>query len=217
MERFQKSFSRKKDSVTSLQKNSSTIKLKRIASDFRNKEHKEPKERFNPYEIKQLRTEYRKFSNKMEIMTRKGFMEYFALEELDNSFIFERLYSAFSNSGSIDFEKFLNGVGVLVKGTFEERVEFYFKMFDIKKSGVTDRNDLKRVYLSLLNSMLEVEVDSDEVQLLQEEVLNMTEQEREDALDSVLDSAFVNRSVMIPEEFLNFIATNSALRKVFSL
>ncbi|CAG9326788.1 unnamed protein product [Blepharisma stoltei] len=188
----------------------------RHASDYQDKEFKIPRERFNPIEIKRLRTDYRKFCNKMEIMTRRAFLEFFKIEELEGTLIGDRLYTAFALQGSIDFEKFLNAVGVLCKGSLDERLQLVFKIFDVKNANVIDRSDLKRILLSILNSMLEVEMDSAEVQNLQMEVHGISPQEREEAIDGILNDIITPNSgdILTPEEFCNFIGNEPLLRKI---
>lgn len=204
---------------SSIKMSSNGSNLGRMASDYLDKEYKLPKERFTPIDIKRLRTDYRKFCNKMEIMTRRAFLEYFKIEELEGTLVGDRLYAAFAGQGSIDFEKFLNAVGILSKGTLDEKLELIFKMFDIKNANVIERSDLKRMMLSILNSMLDIEMDSGDVQNLQMEVHNMTPQEREEAIDNILNEIISPNSpdILTPEEFYSYICTEPLLKKILEV
>lgn len=64
-------------------------------------------------------------------MTRKSFLEFFRLQELEGTTVADRLFYAFAGPGSIDFKKFLFAIGTLAKGTPEERAGLLFKAFDI--------------------------------------------------------------------------------------
>lgn len=74
----------------------------------------------------------------MDIITKRAFFEYFRLEELQNTMIGERIYHLFSQGTAIDFNKFLQSIAVLAKGTPEERLQLFFKIYDIKGQQVID-------------------------------------------------------------------------------
>ncbi|KAI8089708.1 uncharacterized protein BX664DRAFT_333691 [Halteromyces radiatus] len=63
----------------------------------------------------------------------------------------KRLYAAFDveNNKSIDFEKFVDGLSVFMKGTPEEKLELSFKLYDVKHAGYLTRPDLERVMIQL--------------------------------------------------------------------
>lgn len=56
----------------------------------------------------------------------------------------ERLFDAFDLDGnhSIDFEEFIQGLGVFIKGTPEEKMELSFRMYDIDKSGEVEKKEM---------------------------------------------------------------------------
>jgi Ca2+-binding EF-hand superfamily protein len=143
-------------------------------------------ENFSQQEIKQLRLNYKDHCNKVEILTKKGFISYFRLEELDGTLFVERLYACFAPTGSIDFPKFLKGVSVLANGSLEERIGFFYTIFDLKKTGLVEKSDMKKVLLSLLNVMLNVEYERDDIFYLQEDVRNISMQDREEAIETLL-------------------------------
>ncbi|CAO3592858.1 unnamed protein product [Absidia cylindrospora] len=63
----------------------------------------------------------------------------------------KRLYAAFAedDTKSIDFEQFVDGLSVFMKGTPEEKLELSFKLYDVKHVGYLTRPDLERVMIQL--------------------------------------------------------------------
>lgn len=165
---------------------------------------------FSQEETKLHKAEYKKFCNKVEIMTKKGFLEYFRLEDLDGTLLADRLYACFSPSGSINFQKFIRGVGLLANGTFEDRVQLIFSLFDLKKNNVIEKSDMKKVLLSLLNVMLEIDVDREDMANLQDDVRQMTPQEREEAIEVILQGY---GSIITYEEFLNHVLSDPIIKQ----
>ena len=160
---------------------------------------------------KEQKLEYKKFCNKVEIMTKKGFLEYFRLQELEGTLIADRLYACFSPTGSIDFQKFLNGIELLSLGTTEHRLQFYFSLFDLKKNNVIEKSDMKKVLLSLLNVMLEVEVERQDIAALQDDVRGMTPQDIEEAIEIILEPY---GAIITLEEFSESIFSNPIIKQV---
>ncbi|KAI8342794.1 hypothetical protein BC941DRAFT_413858 [Chlamydoabsidia padenii] len=68
----------------------------------------------------------------------------------DNVFL-KRLYAAFDedDTKSIDFQQFVDGLGIFMKGTPEEKLELSFKLYDVKHTGYLTRPDLERVMIQL--------------------------------------------------------------------
>ncbi|CAO3594900.1 unnamed protein product [Absidia cylindrospora] len=63
----------------------------------------------------------------------------------------KRLYAAFDedDTKSIDFDKFVDGLSIFMKGTSEEKLELSFKLYDVKHDGYLTRPDLERVMIQL--------------------------------------------------------------------
>jgi len=68
------------------------------------------------------------------------FLKYFPLPGMMG----ERLFSVFDrdNSGAIDFQEFLTGMGLIYRGTLEEKRRFLFEMYDLDDDGVVTREEL---------------------------------------------------------------------------
>ncbi|CAO3614522.1 unnamed protein product [Cunninghamella blakesleeana] len=69
----------------------------------------------------------------------------------------KRLYAAFDvdDSKTIDFEKFVDGLSVFMKGTPEEKLELSFKLYDVKHAGYLTRPNLERVMIQLSQAVSE--------------------------------------------------------------
>ncbi|ORX49428.1 EF-hand [Hesseltinella vesiculosa] len=63
----------------------------------------------------------------------------------------KRLYCSFDvdDNNAIDFEQFVDGLSVFMKGTPEEKLELSFKLYDVKHTGYLTRPDLERVMIQL--------------------------------------------------------------------
>ena len=208
--------SRANQSVVSTRNQQSSIANSSYTSSRNNLSRSQSKDfiiddHFSQQEQKQVKLEYKKFCNKIEIMTKKGFLEYFRLEDLEGTLIADRLYSCFSPSGSIDFSKFLKGIGILSLGSLDSKILFLFTLFDLKKNKVIEKSDMKRVLLSLLGIVLEIEIDQEDLQIIQEDVRNMSLQEREEIIEIILQPY---GSVITFEEFSNYLLNNSIIRQV---
>ena len=56
----------------------------------------------------------------------------------------ERLFAAFDrkSNGVIDYEEFISGLGLLSRGSTDEKVNFLFHMYDLKGDGAVSREEL---------------------------------------------------------------------------
>ena len=193
--------------------------ISRLLNESGMREIKASTDSFTTEEIKELRKAYRRHANRMEFMTRRGFFEYFRLQELEDTFLADRLYAAFAGSGtgSIDFKKFLVATATLAKGSARDRADFFFKLFDFRNAKSVALADFKRLLFSLLNSMLELETP--ELAALQEDVLALTPQEREEALDEVLADipAFKTATSLTPDDFFAVLMSQPLVKQVLDL
>lgn len=89
-------------------------------------------------ELKRITLDFKQFSNKMDIMTKRSFFEYFRIEELYNTLIGDQIYKYFAEKSVIDYNKFLSKIAILAKGSIEERIKLIFDIYDINGSGVLD-------------------------------------------------------------------------------
>ncbi|KAF0972855.1 hypothetical protein FDP41_009104 [Naegleria fowleri] len=122
------------------------------------------KSRFGKLELANL---FSKYSTQIENsgqengrMTRELFSE--ALSELLNidfsekPEILERYYKIFDSdkSETIDFREFVTGLSVLLKGSFEEKVDFIFSVYDEDGNGFIERHEMIHLLSCLFNKSL---------------------------------------------------------------
>ncbi|KAI8881872.1 EF-hand [Backusella circina FSU 941] len=68
----------------------------------------------------------------------------------DDAFL-EQLYNAFDgdNNKTIDFEEFVDGLSIFMKGNPEEKLALSFKLYDVNHDGYLTNTELERVMLKL--------------------------------------------------------------------
>ncbi|CAN0474007.1 unnamed protein product, partial [Ectocarpus sp. 12 AP-2014] len=72
---------------------------------------------------------------------KETFLQYLPLPGLLGA---ERLFAVFDkkSSGEIDYEEFVCGLAVTCRGSWEEKVEFIFNLYDIHGQGAVNRDEL---------------------------------------------------------------------------
>ena len=68
------------------------------------------------------------------------FLQYFPLPGL----LGERLFAVFDKKqiGEVDYEEFVCGLAVTCRGSWEEKVEFIFNIYDVHSVGAVSREEL---------------------------------------------------------------------------
>ncbi len=105
-------------------------------------------ERFNASELKVIKETFKDLSylsGNEKYIDKATFLQYFHLPGL----IGERLFAAFDkkNEGFIRYVDFFSSLAVLCRGTWEEKVEFIFKLYDLTGSNTIAKKEL----LALIN------------------------------------------------------------------
>ncbi|KAI0988509.1 hypothetical protein GJ496_005910 [Pomphorhynchus laevis] len=79
----------------------------------------------------------------------------------------EYIFAAFdtNNDGNIDFEEFLKAISVTTRGTYNEKLEMVFRMYDLNHDGLIYKEELQIILKVLFNST----VSSDRIN----EIFNM--------------------------------------------
>ena len=85
-------------------------------------------------------------------MDKETFLQFFPLPGLHG----ERLFEVFdsNHTGQVDFVEFCTGLAVCVRGTFEEKVDLVFKIYDIDKTTVISRDELRTMLLQVPRATL---------------------------------------------------------------
>lgn len=93
---------------------------------------------FNKREVKKLRSQFKRIAGKNGTLSIEEFRQSLGVVGMiQDSLLCQRLFSVFNKSktGAINFAEFLEGLGVLVKGSVDEKLDFAFAMCDIDGSG----------------------------------------------------------------------------------
>ncbi|KAG5178660.1 hypothetical protein JKP88DRAFT_158720 [Tribonema minus] len=100
-------------------------------------------ERFDDCEIKVIRETFKDLCHLSGDNTRidkETFLQYFPLPGL----LGERLFAVFDkkNIGEVDYEEFVCGLAVTCRGSWAEKVEFIFNLYDVHGVGAVSRGEL---------------------------------------------------------------------------
>eukprot|EP00397_Hematodinium_sp_SG-2012_P002308 GEMP01002314.1.p1 GENE.GEMP01002314.1~~GEMP01002314.1.p1 ORF type:complete len:865 (+),score=115.34 GEMP01002314.1:73-2667(+) len=107
-------------------------------------DYKKALSRFNRGKVALVRSIFRNLTEHSttpgKTVDKTTFLKYFPLPGMMG----ERLFSVFDrdNSGAIDFQEFLTGMGLIYRGTVEEKKRFLFEMYDLDGDGVVTREEL---------------------------------------------------------------------------
>ncbi|CAM9330850.1 unnamed protein product, partial [Sphacelaria rigidula] len=106
-------------------------------------EARQAAERFDECEIKVIKETFKDLCHLKGGSARidkETFLQYFPLPGL----LGERLFAVFDKkcSGEIDYEEFVCGLAVTCRGSWEEKVEFIFNIYDVHQQGAVNRDEL---------------------------------------------------------------------------
>ena len=108
---------------------------------------------FNKREVKKLRSQFKRIAGKNGRLSPDEFRQSLGVVGMiQDSLLCQRLFSVFnkSKSGTISFSEFLEGLGVLVKGSVDEKLDFAFAMCDIDGSGEITYEELLLTVQSIM-------------------------------------------------------------------
>ena len=108
-----------------------------------------------------LKNKFREIAGEDELIDRREFQNGLNLSNIEIS---NRLFDIFDkdNSGSIDYNEFMDTIKSMVSGKEEEKIRFAFELHDLDNSGYIDRYELK---VLIKQSFIENNLDFDEFQL----------------------------------------------------
>lgn len=106
--------------------------------------------RFDAEELYTLRQTFIELAsrNKCKFIDRESFKLVFRMPGV----LADRLFNAFdvTHSDMIDYESFITGLALFVRGSFKERIDFLFRIYDIDQNGRITREGLTTVLNSVL-------------------------------------------------------------------
>mmetsp|Transcript_20912 Transcript_20912/g.37051 ORF Transcript_20912/g.37051 Transcript_20912/m.37051 type:complete len:835 (-) Transcript_20912:38-2542(-) len=85
--------------------------------------------------------------SKGKTIDKETFLSFFPLPGLHG----ERLFEVFDHkqTGVIDYEEFITGLAVCVRGTFEEKVRLIFNIYDIDKTHFVSKDELRTMLIQI--------------------------------------------------------------------
>ncbi|KAK2178173.1 hypothetical protein NP493_557g02022 [Ridgeia piscesae] len=116
----------------------------------------------------ELRIMYRGFKQECPtgIVNEETFKEIYAqfFPHGDSSSYAHYVFSTFDqdHDGAVSFEDFVTGLSVLARGTFQEKIQWAFGLYDINGDGVITRDEMLDIVVAiyeLLGKMVEPSVD----------------------------------------------------------
>jgi len=111
---------------------------------------------FKPDEIRRLGRRFRKLdTDGSGTLTTDEFVQ--NIPELSQNPLVERVIAIFDTDGDgeIDFEEFIKGISMFsVKGSYETKLRFCFKIYDIDKDGFISNGELFQVLKLMVGSNL---------------------------------------------------------------
>ena len=102
--------------------------------------------KFDPEELQRIKREFKKLS-KDNIIGKRKLLEYFRLLEINDTYLTNELFFMIKNSSQlnspIDWQKFINFVGILSKGSPQEKLELLFCFFDKTPDARITKQEIK--------------------------------------------------------------------------
>ncbi len=165
----------------------------------------EAEKRFSCKELDLLRKSFKDLAQRSpgKTIDKETFLKFFPLPGLHG----ERLFHVYDtkHTGVIDFEEFITGLSISMKGTFDEKVSLLFKLYDIDNHENVSKDELR----TMLN-----QIPGGALQML------ITDHDRTDSqvamVDKLVDDAFEhfklnNEGHMSPGQFRDWVKFQPAV------
>uniref|UniRef100_UPI00358F17FE guanylyl cyclase-activating protein 1 n=1 Tax=Myxine glutinosa TaxID=7769 RepID=UPI00358F17FE len=86
-------------------------------------------------------------------LTMHEFKQFFGLRDLsvDANMYIEQMFNTFdmNKDGSIDFMEYVAALSLVLKGTVEQKLRWYFKLYDVNGNGCIDRQELLQIIMAI--------------------------------------------------------------------
>lgn len=121
--------------------------------------------------------------------------------EIDDSLLMDRVFRCFDldADNSISFEEFVRGMSVFLKGKFEERLKFCFRVYDLNGDRYISKEEMFQL---LKNCIVKgAEEDEDGVKDLVDLVLKKLDEDRDGRVSEADYSTAVMKENLLLEAF----------------
>ncbi len=127
----------------------------------------------------------------------------------------ERLFAAFDRKQNdvIDLEEFVGGLGLIVRGSIEDKIDVLFTMYDMQGDGVVSKSELTTMLNSVVFSaytIVEASSDHESSTSVTERLSPDITQSLKDKVSELVQSAFADKAVangdrLSKEEFREWV------------
>ncbi|XP_022098786.1 uncharacterized protein LOC110983661 [Acanthaster planci] len=126
---------------------------------------------FDQHEIEALFDQYRTLCTKDRGITRDVYDLCLGPIGLEKNLVMDRLFKFYDANGDgyIDFEEFVRGLSILIKGTPEEKVRYAFEGYDLDGAGCVSRDNLRKMFKAYF--YITIELVRDVVKACEEEMM----------------------------------------------
>ncbi|KXS15214.1 EF-hand calcium-binding domain-containing protein 1-like protein, partial [Gonapodya prolifera JEL478] len=121
--------------------------------------------------------------------------------EIDDSLLMDRVFRCFDadSDNYVNFEEFIRGMSLFLKGKFEEKAKFCFRVYDLNGDRFISKDEM---YQMLKNSLVRaVDEDEDGVKELVEIALKKLDEDHDGRVSDADWSGAVNKETLLLEAF----------------
>jgi len=112
--------------------------------------------------LAELKVDFGKYSNWMDLMSRESFFEYYKMPELNSTYVGEHLFSAISSGKKthVTFPEFAKLHHIFAEGDIDDKATLFLHMYSSQPEfELITRDDLKRYVTGFLTSMMKVKTN----------------------------------------------------------
>lgn len=153
--------------------------------------------RFTTEELSKIKKEFDKLS-KDQVIGKRKLLEYFRLMEIGDTYLTNELFFMIKNSSAlnspVDYNKFINFVSVIAKGSRQEKLQLLFSFFDKTPDARITKEELKAHISGTILSLAGITFDDSGVESLKQAICRAQEAQIEAAMDVLVDEIFQRHS-----------------------
>eukprot|EP00347_Sterkiella_histriomuscorum_P005095 403357915 len=180
--------------------------------------------RFTSEEISKIKKEFDKLS-KDQVIGKRKLLEYFKLMEINDTYLTNELFFMIKNSSSlnspVDYNKFINFVSLISKGTKQEKLQLLFSFFDKTPDAKISKEELKAHISGTILSLANITFDDGGVENLKQSICRAQEAQIDAALDLFVEEIFSkhssNQDELTYEEWSSWFLSLEGMKEVLEM